>query len=322
MKKVGLYVLAFLIWVPAFAQKTEDLFEQLTNKYSDKDGFSASMISKDMFDLYLKKKNVDSESSVYESIKTLDRILVISQGNFNAGFITGVSISSQKPDNEKEEQKNELVEEFLDHYKTGGYTLLKTEKRMGEEVRVYLKKYQDKIESLAVLSNSNANTSLVELQGDINLTAVADLSKAFNLRGLENLNKINNSGSSYYLGTTITGSALSQERLQEIFDRQRELAADKQQILTDEQRAKFEEQMSIASNKQSELAEKARELSEKYRREPIFLNYPGDSTTYYVDGEKVEPGEIRELLEKGVKSIDFDKPDKENGKTVIRIKTK
>ncbi len=197
MKKLGLYVILILIWAPTFAQETESFFEQLTNKYSDKDGFSASMITKDMFDLYLKKKNVDSESSVYEAIKTLDRIMVISQGNFNAGFITGLSISSEKPGKEKDEQKNELLETILNHYKTGGYTLLKTEKRMGEEVKVYLKKNQDKIESLAVLSNSNANTSLVELQGDINLTAVADLSKAFNLRGLENLNKINNSGSSY-----------------------------------------------------------------------------------------------------------------------------
>ncbi len=302
-------------------KKTEDFFEQLTNKYSDRDGFSASMITKDMFDLYLKKKNVDSESSVYEAIKSLDRIMVISQGNLNISYVTGISISSENPEKEKEEQKNELLESILDHYKTGGYTLLKTEKRMGEEVKVYLKKNQDKIESLAVLSNSNANTSLVELQGDVNLTAVADLSKAFNLRGLENLNKINNSGSSYYLGTTITGYALPQERLEEMANRQRELA-EKQQKLTDDQRAKFEEQVHITSEKQLELAEKARELSEKYRREPIFLNYPGDSTIYYVDGKKVEADEIKELLEKGVKSIQIDKPDKKNEKTVIRIKTK
>ena len=321
MKKIGLYVLVFLICLPAFAQKTENFFEQLTDKYSDKDGFSASMITKDMFDLYLKKKNVDSESAVFEAIKNLDKIMVVSLGNLNVGFITGTGIISEKPEKEKEEQKNELLETILDHYKTGGYTLLKTEKRMGEEVKVFLRKNQEKIESLAVLSNSNANTSLVELQGDINLTAVADLSKAFNLRGLENLNKINNSSGSYYLGTTITGYALPQERLQEMADRQLEFA-EKQQKLTEEQRAKFEEQTRITMEKQLEMAEKARELSEKYRREPIFLNYPGDSTTYYVDGKKVEASEIKGLLEKGVKSIDIDKPDKKNEKTVIRIKTK
>ncbi len=100
------------------------------------------------------------------------------------------------------------------------------------------------------------------------------------------------------------------------------MAIEKQQKLTYEQRAKFEEQVIITSKKQLELAEKARELSEKYRREPIFLNYPGDSTTYYVDGKKVAAGDIKGLLEKGVKSIDIDKPGKKNEKTVIRIKTK
>ena len=130
-------MLVLFISLPAFAQKTENFFEQLTDKYSDKDGFSASMITKDMFDLYLKKKNVDSESSVYEAIKNLDKIMVVSQGNFNGGYINiaGVNIENGKPDKEKEEQENELLETILNHYKTGGYTLLKTEKRMGEEVK-------------------------------------------------------------------------------------------------------------------------------------------------------------------------------------------
>ena len=320
MKKIGLYVLVLLISLPAFAQKTEDFFGQLTNKYGDKDGFSASMITKDMFDLYLRKKNVDSESSVSEAIKSLDKIMIVSQSNMSFGYVTSLGNTGENTKKDKEEPDNELLETILNHYKTGGYTLLKTEKRMGEEVKVYLKKNQDKVESLALISSSSASTNLIELQGDINLAAVADLSKAFNLRGLENLNKINGSGGSFYVGTS-TGYVLSQEKLQEMAEKQRELA-DRQQKFTDEQRAKFQEQSRLALEKQLELAEKSRELAEQYHRQPIFLSYPGDSTIYYVDGKKVDADQIKELLDKGVKSIVIDKPTKDDKKTIVRIKTK
>ncbi len=69
--------------------------------------------------------------------------------------------------------------------------MFKTEKRMGEDVKVFLKKNQDKIKSLALITNSSASTNLVELNGDIDLSTVAELNNTLNLRGLENLYKIN-----------------------------------------------------------------------------------------------------------------------------------
>lgn len=37
----------------------QDLFTNLTEKYSGREGFSATNLSRDMFDLYLKKKQVN-----------------------------------------------------------------------------------------------------------------------------------------------------------------------------------------------------------------------------------------------------------------------
>ena len=112
---------------------------------------SASMLTSDMFDLYMKKKNVDESSEVADALKTLDNILVVSQSNLavNAQWVSGFYNQEEKkeksPKNEEEDNVGLIHKEMLNYYKTNGYTLLKTEKRMGEDVKVYLKKNQERI---------------------------------------------------------------------------------------------------------------------------------------------------------------------------------
>lgn len=191
---------------------------------------------------------------------------------------------------------------------------------MGEEVKVYLKKNQDKIAALAVLTNSSYNTNLIELEGDINLTAVADLNKALNLKGLENLYKIDNTSNMYYGQAMVSG--YSQERVEEMVARQRELA-EKHMELNKEQLAKIEKQAQMQAQKQMEMMEKYQQMAETYGRQPIFLNYPGDTNTvYYLDGKKVKANDIKELDKDDIKTIEVTKAKDENEKTTIKIKTK
>ena len=314
MKRFILMALVAVLSMPVLAQNTDSFFKQLTDKYAEKDGFSASMITSDMFDLYLKKKKVDEPSPVYEALKNLDKIMVVSQNDFGALPTTGVvKKDDSRPD--------ELYETISTHYKKDNYTLFKTEKRMNEDVKVYLQKNQDKINSIALLTHTPASTSLIELQGNIDLTTVAQLSQALNLRGLENLYKINNSGSSFYGNYVGSGNYISQERMEEMVARQRELA-ERQRTLTREQRMKIEEQARIQAEKQMEMAEKYRQMAEKYQRQPIFLNYPGDSTIYYLNGKKVNAQVIKELDSSEIKSIELSKAEKKGDKTIIRFKTK
>lgn len=320
MKKLMIYVIMVLFTVsPALAQN--NFFEELTNQYSDKDGFSASMITKDMFDLYLKKKNIDDKSTVYEALNSLDKITIVSQSNFGGYAVATSGTSVQKAQSTQNESvSRELYETILNHYKDGNFTLLKTEKRMGEEVKVYLKKNQDKIAALAVLTNSSYNTNLIELEGDINLTAVADLNKALNLKGLENLYKIDNTSNMYYGQAMVSG--YSQERVEEMVARQRELA-EKHMELNKEQLAKIEKQAQMQAQKQMEMMEKYQQMAETYGRQPIFLNYPGDTNTvYYLDGKKVKANDIKELDKDDIKTIEVTKAKDENEKTTIKIKTK
>lgn len=317
MKRFFLIAVTVALFLPALAQNTESFFEQLTNKYADQEGFSASMITSDMFDLYLKKKNIDEKSPVFEALKNLDKILVVSQSSFT-GAVADVPTGETK----SQTATNLLHKTILDHYKNGGYTLLKTEKRMGEDVKVYLQKSQDKIESIALITNSSSSTGLVELRGDIDLKTVSDLSSALNLRGLENLYKIDNNNSALYGRLSRNWSSFDGERIEEMVARQREMI-NRQRDLTDEQRLQFEKQARQMAEKQLQMAEKYREMAEKYRREPIFLSAPGDTNTaYYLDGNKVKAKEIKELDKEKIESVEVNKAEKKGGKTTVRIKTK
>jgi hypothetical protein len=318
-------MLAFSL--PGLAQRNNNLFEQLTEKYADKDGFSASQISSEMFDLYLKKRNIEEESPVYEALKKLDNILVVSQSNYAGnrrivGFYNVEEPKPEKADKDKTDEAKEIHSEIIKHYKASGFSMLKTEKRMGEDVKVYLKKSQDKIIALALITNSSVSTNLVELKGDIDLKTVSELNKALNLRGLENLYKIDNSVQ-YSINPSIGYSSGNYDRYEDIFVRERERARERYQELSEQQLQKIEQQAQFQAQKQMEMAEKYRQMAEQYGRQPIFLTTPGDTNTvYYIDDKKVKSAEVKEILKKDeIEQISKTKDDKD-GKTVIRIKTK
>ena len=84
MKKLVFITIIASLVIPTIAVAQEHFFEELTEKYADADGFSASLISNDMFDLYLKKRGIEDESPVSETLKNLDYILVASQSKFGS----------------------------------------------------------------------------------------------------------------------------------------------------------------------------------------------------------------------------------------------
>ena len=302
----------FFLSFPGWAQK--DLFGNLTAKYADTDGFSASKISSDMFDLYIKSRNIDENSPVYHALKNLDNILVVSLSGFTPR-------RGENPGSELQNADIKAIhQEILKHYENNNYTLFKTEKQMGEEVKVFLKKGRDKIESLALVTNSDRTTNLVELQGkDIDLSTVSELNKALNLRGLENLYKINNTAAlGFYVPVP---DVPSEEHIREIVEKQRELI-EKQRHLTDEQRQKVEKQAREMAQKQREMAEMYREMAEKYRRQPIFLSAPGDSVEYYIDGKKVDFEEVRKINTDNIETVEVNKTKGENSPGSVRITTR
>lgn len=311
MKTIILIILSVFLFQPLFSQ-TSDFYNQLTEKYADKDGFSATLLTSDMFDLYIRKKNIDEKSAVFETLKKLNYIMVVSQSNF-----TGLPVQNNLATGQKD-VKNELFQSMLDHYKKGGYTLFKTEKRMGEDIKVFLKKNQAKITSLALINSSSFSTNLVELEGDIDMNTVSKLGEALNMKGIENLGRLeNNAVYGFYPGVNI-----SQEQVDDMVAKQMELVA-KQKGLSEKQIAEFEKQAQINAEKQLQLAEKHREMAERYGREPIFLSTPGDTNVvYYIDGKKVSAKEVKELDVNKIASMEVNKSPKKGEKATIHIKTK
>ena len=321
MKKLILIIVLLGTIVSVKAQDSQAFFDQMTQKYAESDGFSASMLTRDMFDLYLKKKDLDESSEVAAALKNLDNILVLSQSGYSFPFIAGPEKEIDKDayqaklDNQKAKRET-MHKEILDHYKQKNYSLFKTEKRMGEDIKVYLKKNNGKISSLALITHSNASTNVVELDGDIDLSTVASLNKAMNLKGLENLYKLDNK-SPY----GAYAPYMDEQRVEQMAARAKEMA-ERQAVLSKEQLERIEEQAEMQAQRQMEMADRYREMAEKYGRQPIFLNYPGDSTIYYLNGKKVTIDEIKDLDKESIKSVQVTNSDKKGEKTEVRISTK
>ena len=286
MKKIVIYLIAMILVVPAGAQT---LFDELVNKYVDVEGFSAVQLTNDMFELYLKKKNIDADDPVYDVLNDLDNMMVITQ------------IYSD----DEESSGDEIKQEIRNYYQDNGYTLFKTEKNANSDLKIYIEKSDDGIESMGLLSSNSFSLNLIEMNGKIDLSKVASLSRALNIRGLEQLRVFDNNASpdNFY------------------FNYEYAFPYSNSLKLSDETRAKIEEQVQRAREemkknqgemmlRQKELTEKQKELYEKYQRFPIMISgSDSKDAEYFVDGEKVTIDEIREIDPQNVESIQVNKKD-------------
>lgn len=309
MKRIVFLSLALLLSAVAFSQ---GLFGTLTEKYASQEGFSATNLTRDMFDLYLKKKQVEENSPVYETLKKLNNILVVSQSALAADKSTGKGAGAT----------SEIHQTILNYYKNQSFTLFKTENRMGEDLKFFLKKNGEKITALSLVTATATRLTLVELDGDIDLSTVSELNKALNIKGLENLYRINGQSGSVAWGA---GSGEYSFNFSEEQQKQIQQQAEELRNLADEKSREFSAKNFEFSQQQREMVERYRELAEKYQRQPIFLSMPGDTNiVYYIDGKKVEAPEVKKINPDQIETIEVIKPSKEKPgkKGEIRIKTK
>jgi hypothetical protein len=314
MKTIFLFFFSLFLSIAAVSQ---GLFNTLTEKYAAQEGFSATNLTKDMFDLYLKKKQIEPNSPGYETLKKLDNILVVSYTNFPSEMMNP---------NKAPESVSEMQKIVLDFYLGQKFTLFKTENRNGEDLKVFLKKNGEKVSALALVSaHSTTRFTLVELNGDIDLSGISDLNMALNLKGLENLYKINgqqDNTSMWQKYSDVYPFSLEQQQelqknLQQAYEDMNKLKGEKMTEWKLQNKEMFE--------KQKEMSEKYRQMGEKYGRHPIFLSAPGDTNmVYFIDGKKVNAEEISKINSDQIESISVVKPDKSSPskKGEMKIKTK
>lgn len=305
MKRIGLTLLAGLMISLAWGQT---IFENLVDNYADKEGFRAVQLTSDMFELYLKNKNIEADDPVHETLKNLENIIVVTQT-----FIGN--------DEKDEDAGNGLKQEVIKHYKDNDYSLFKTEKNPGSDLKIYIKKEGGTIESMGLISSNSFSVNLIEMNGNIHFANIARIGRALNIRGLEQLRFFDNdlpgrffydfSKSEEFNFPDRSKFDLSTERRREIEER----------IL--EQQEKMKAMQRERMEKQERLSERSRELFEKYQRFPIIINgSENKDAEYYVNGKKVDVEEIKELDSEQIKSLQVIKKDDRGNHARIKIQLK
>ena len=308
-------VLSICILISALNLHAQDLFGSLTGKYANQEGFSATHLTNDLFDLYLKKKQVEPGSAVYETLKKLNRITVVSQNSFGS------------PENQgkMKETLSAVQDEIVNYYKDPAFSLLKTENRMGEVIKVYLKKSGEKVSTLSMISSSPTRLTMVELAGDIDLSKVSDISGALNVRGLENLNKINGTSNTFvFQGMDMLNQLEDQRIFWEMNPENMENLSNMNIEMRIKNRELADKQREMAE-KHREMAEKQREMAIRYGRQPIFLSTPGDTNVvYFINDKKVDSEKIKSMNPEDIESVSVIKAEqgKKNKKSEIRIITR
>ena len=313
MKRIVLTILAALLISVAGAQ---NIFEELAENYADNEGFSAVQLTSDMFELYLKKKNIEEDDPVFETLNNLDNIMVISQ-----------TFTRSDEENPGEALKYEIIE----HYKNNDYSLFKTEKGPGSDLKIYIQKDGSGIESLGLISSNSFSVNLIEMNGDIDLANISNLNRALNIRGLEQLSVFGNDSPNQFFfnysfprpGEWSLPNYNGKNKiidLSEIDDEYRRELEEK--VL--ERQALIEEQFHSQMEQQERMRERSRELYEKYNRLPIIISgHDSKDAEYYIDGKKVDKDEFKEIEPDEIESIEVIKKNKtKNTKTQIRIKLK
>lgn len=286
MKRIFIYLIAMLLVFPASAQS---IFDELVKKYVDRDGFSAVQLTGDMFELYLRKKDIKPDDPVYSVLNDLEDMTVITQTSVD----------------DSDGVKNDMVSEIREYYQNNGYSLFKTEKTATRDLKIYLKKDDDEIQSMGLLTSNSFSVNLIEMNGNIDLSKVATLNKALNIRGLEQLSVFDNQSSPdnfffnyQYQSPDYRNFKLSEEQRAKI----------KEESLKAQQEMKARQKELMLQQK--EMSERQKELFEKYQRFPLMISGPNaEDAEYYIDDKKVTLDEIREIAPDNVESIKVIKKD-------------
>ena len=300
MKKIVVVLLCVLLGFSAGAQS---IFDELVEKYVDVEGFSAVQLTNDMFELYMKKKNIDADDPVYDVLNDLDNMMVVSQ-TFTS-------------DNDK--LREEMKTEIRSYYQDNDYLLFKTEKNASSDLKIYIDRTDDGIKSMGLLSSNSFSVNLIEMNGAIDLSKVASLYRVLNIRGLEQLQVFDNTKSpnNFYFNYQFEMPDLSNYEISD--ERRREIEENVR--ISQEEMRKYQDE---TRKNQLEMSKRQQQLFEKYNKFPIIIKgAESKNAEYFVDDEKVDKDQILELDPERIESIRvIRKDDGKDNQAQIKITVK
>lgn len=168
MKKQALIILMLTaLSVSLYAQKSpvDDLFD----RYNGKDGFTSVYISSKMFGLL---SRIDSNDEEFRNLVTrIKGIRILSLDS--TAVVRGINFAS----------------ELMPGLKRNGYEELMTVKEEKDEVFFMIREVGGKIAELVMITGGKG-TSVVSIQGDLDLKTISSLSGKMGIDELEELEKV------------------------------------------------------------------------------------------------------------------------------------
>lgn len=167
--KIIRILLFSLIAISAYAQKSP--VDAIFDKYAEKEGFTTVIISKYMFSLFANsdsKNNKDDFSKIISGLESI-KILSVEDSMLNTRINLYKDLMKDIP---------------LDKYKQ-----LMIVKEKNQDIRMMIREGNGKILEFLMIGGGVDNF-VISITGSIYLESIAKLSKAMNIEGLENVDKL------------------------------------------------------------------------------------------------------------------------------------
>lgn len=168
MKKIVFLLLLVISSVFLMAQNSA--VDQLFAKYADKDGFTTVSISKAMFSLFASEN--ESKDQFNQAVKGLESIRILA------------------PDSTVLKGKINFYNEISRSLPVSQYEELMSVKEKDQVFKMLIRKKGSVITEFLMIGGGKENV-LISITGNIDLKSISKLSKAMNIGGMENIDKVN-----------------------------------------------------------------------------------------------------------------------------------
>jgi hypothetical protein len=167
MKRLLIPMLLIAFSLVANAQNSA--VDQLFNKYADKDGFTTVSISKSMFSLFASES--ESTDEFNKAVKGLESIRILS------------------PDETLPAGNLNFFKEISKSLPVAQYEELMSVKEKDQVFKMLVRKKGNTITEFLMIGGGKSNV-LICIMGNIDLKSISKLSKAMDIEGMENIDKV------------------------------------------------------------------------------------------------------------------------------------
>jgi len=170
MKKlVLLLAMGFLGITTLMAQSaTDKIFE----KYNGKEGFTVVTINQAMFEMISKMDTTDEGKEMVDMAKSIESIRILAMDTIMSNVNLYTEVMGVLPKN--------------------GFKELMSVKEKDMDIKFMIQEKDSKVrELLMVIGGSKDDNAIISITGDINLAKMGSLAKTMNIKGMENLEKLN-----------------------------------------------------------------------------------------------------------------------------------